>query len=127
MSEKIADFQLHHVNTTYEHTGGKTLRASVNWKSEGEMDHYGAGFGTLILEHDMENPNAESGACTWQGEGFRPDGERGMGHHSGTWETKGTNTWSVRMEGWDSFDGDVVIEGEISLAELTFSGSTYRK
>ena len=49
MSEKIADWTLHHVNTSYERTAEKSLKAVSNWKTDGDIDHYGAGFGTLIV------------------------------------------------------------------------------
>jgi hypothetical protein len=49
-----------------------------------------------------------------------------MGYFDGTWEASGGNVWKVAMEGWDSLDGKLRLEGEISLAELTFSGTNYR-
>jgi hypothetical protein len=89
VSEKIADWALHHVNTTYERSGDKGLRAVSNWKTDGDIEHYGAGFGTLTVEHDMNNPNAKSGSCSWQGEAFLPNGDRLMGYFDGTWEALG--------------------------------------
>ena len=126
MSEKIADWALHHVNTSYERSGDKGLRAVSNWKTDGDIEHYGAGFGTLTVEHDMNNPNAKSGNCSWQGEAFLPNGDRLMGYFDGTWEASGGNVWKVSMEGWDSLDGNQRLEGEISLAELMFRGTNYR-
>jgi len=49
-----------------------------------------------------------------------------MGYFDGTWEALGGNIWKVSMEGWDSLDGNIRLEGEISLAELTFKGTNYR-
>ena len=49
-----------------------------------------------------------------------------MGHHDGTWEASGGNIWRASMTGWDSLDGNVRLECELSLAELTFKGTTYR-
>ena len=63
---------------------------------------------------------------TKQCEAFLPDGNRAMGYFDGTWEALGGNIWKVSMEGWDSLDGDIRLEGEISLAELTFKGINYR-
>ena len=126
MSEKIADWTLHHVNTSYERTAERSLRAVSNWKTDGDIEHYGAGFGTLVVEQDMNDPNAKSGTCSWQGEAFLPNGDRLMGAHEGTWDASGGHIWKVTMEGWDSLDGNIRLEGEISLADLTFTGTSYR-
>ena len=126
MGEKIADWVLHHVNTSYERTAERSLRAVSNWKTDGDVEHYGAAFGTMIIEQDMNDPNAKSGTCTWQGECFLPTGDRLMGAHEGTWEALGGNIWKISLKGWDSLDGNIRLEGEISLAELTFKGASYR-
>ena len=126
MSEKIGDFTLHHVNNTYDRSGDKTLRTHVNWELREEHEIWGTGFGTLIVEHDMENPNATSGKCSWQGEAFQPDGNRVMGQQEGTWETSGEHNWKTTLEGWDSQHGAVRTEGVISLENLTWSGTTYK-
>ena len=126
MSEKIGDFALHHVNNTYDRSGDKTLRTHVNWELKEQHEVWGTGFGTLIVEHDMNNPNAKSGECSWQGETFQPDGNRTMSWQEGTWETTDEHTWLVNMKGWDSLHGDLRSEGVISLADLTFSGSVYK-
>ena len=49
-----------------------------------------------------------------------------MGAHEGTWDASVGHIWKVTMEGWDSLDGNVRLEGEISLADLTFKGTSYR-
>ena len=104
----------------------RSLRAVSNWKTDGDIEHYGAGFGTMIIQQDMNDPNAKSGTCSWQGECFLPSGDRLMGAHEGTWEALGGNIRKVSLEGWDSLDGNIRLEGEISLAELTFKGASYR-
>ena len=49
-----------------------------------------------------------------------------VNNYSRLTEPLGGNFWKVSMEGWDSFDGKLRLEGEISLAELTFLGTNYR-
>ena len=49
-----------------------------------------------------------------------------MGAHGGIWEALGGNIWKISLKVWDSLDGNIRLEGEISLAELTFKGASYR-
>ena len=49
-----------------------------------------------------------------------------MEAHEGIWEALGGNIWKISLKGWDSLDGNIRLEGEISLAELTFKGASYR-
>ena len=74
----------------------------------------------------MNDPNAKSGTCSWQGECFLPSGDRLMGAHGGIGEALGGNIWKISLKVWDSLDGNIRLEGEISLAELTFKGASYR-
>ena len=74
----------------------------------------------------MNDSNAKSGTCSWQGEYFLPSGDRLMEAHEGIWEALGGNIWKISLKGWDSLDGNIRLEGEISLAELTFKGASYR-
>ena len=52
MSEKIADFELKHRGTSYSQNDDGNLVATVNWETEGDMDVYGAVYGTLTVIHD---------------------------------------------------------------------------
>ncbi|MEE2641472.1 MAG: hypothetical protein VX768_12660 [Planctomycetota bacterium] len=125
MAEKICDFELHHVNNTYDRQGDKLL-VHVNWKTVSEIEVYGAVFGTLIVEHDMKQPNAEKGNCRWQGEAFLPDGSRAMGWQEGTWETTADHVWKLTMEGWDSLSGNLRTESEMKLETLVWKGTCFR-
>ena len=126
MPEKICDFALQHVSNTYDRNGDKLL-VHVNWKTDADIDVYGAVFGTLIVEHDMKNPNAKSGACRWQVETFMADGTRVMGWQEGTWETTDEHTWALKMEGWDSLSGDLRTESEMKLETLRWEGAVYKR
>ena len=90
------------------------------------MDVYGAVYGTLTVIHDYDNPDADSGTCSWAGEGFAPDGTKTIGFQSGTWEKAGNHQWSLKMTGKDSREGDVSTESHIALETLTWSGSVYK-
>ena len=125
MAEKICDFEFHHINNTYNRDGD-TLRVHVNWKTDTDIEKYGAVMGTLTVEHDMTNPNATSGSCQWQGEAFLPDGSRAMGWAEGTWETTGDHVWTLKMEGWDSLSGKMQSESVMQLETLTWKGTSYK-
>ena len=63
MSEKVSDFELKHKASSYsEGEGGKLISIS-NWETEGDVDVYGAVYGSLKVVHDINNPDAESGTC----------------------------------------------------------------
>ena len=126
MSEKIADFELKHRGTSYSQNDDGNLVATVNWETEGDMDVYGAVYGTLTVIHDYDNPDADSGPCSWAGEGFAPDGTKTIGFQSGTWEKAGNHLWSLKMTGKDSREGDVSTESHIALETLTWAGSVYK-
>ena len=126
MSEKIADFELKHRGTSYSQNDDGNLVATVNWETEGDMDVYGAVYGTLTVIHDYNNPDADSGTCSWACEGFAPDGTKTIGFQSGTWEKAGNHQWSLKMTGKDSREGDVSTESHIALETLTWSGSVYK-
>ncbi len=61
MSEKIADFKNNHKGTSFaEGEDGKLIEIS-NWESDGDIDVYGAVYGSLKVVHDINDPDADSG------------------------------------------------------------------
>ena len=102
MGEKIADFELKHKGTSYSQNNDGNLVATVNWETEGDMEVYGAVYGTLTVVHSYSDPDANSGECSWAGEGFSTDGTKTIGFQSGTWEKAGNHEWSLKMTGKDS-------------------------
>ena len=115
MSEKVSDFELKHKASSYsEGEGGKLISIS-NWETEGDVDVYGAVYGSLKVVHDINNPDAESGTCSWAGEGFLPDGSKTIGFLSGTWEKAGNHVWKLSMTGRDSAVGSTRVESTIAL------------
>tara|TARA_B110000259_G_C13790989_1_gene312605 strand:+ start:56 stop:481 length:426 start_codon:yes stop_codon:yes gene_type:complete len=125
MSEKIADFRNAHKGTSYAKNAQGKLVAQSNWESVSEIDLYGAVYGTLTVEADINDPDANSGECSWAGEGFSPDGTRTVGFQSGTWEKIGNHKWALKMAGKDSKSGAVYTESEIELETLIWSGTVY--
>ena len=107
MREKIADFKNAHKGTSYARNAQGKLVAQSNWESISEIELYGAVYGTLTVEADINEPDANSGECSWAGEGFSPDGTRTVGFQSGTWEKIGNHKWSLKMTGKDSKSGGV--------------------
>ena len=91
------------------------------------MAVYGAVFGTLTVVHNYSDPDADSGECSWAGEGFSPDGTKTIGFQSGTWEKTGNHKWSLKMTGQDSWEGPIYTESHISLETLTWSGTVYKQ
>ena len=125
MKEKIADFSNAHKGTSYAKNAQGKLVAQSNWESVSEIDLYGAVYGTLTVEADINDPDANSGACSRAGEGFSPDGTRTVGFQSGTWEKVGNHKWALKMAGKDSKSGAVYTESEIELETLIWSGTVY--
>jgi len=126
MSEKIADFEVKHKGSSYEDGGDGKLISTSNWETEAEIEVYGAVFGTLKVIQDINDPDADSGECSWSGEAFMPDGTKAIGFQSGTWEKAGNHVWKLSMTGRDSKEGAVRTESTIALETLTWSGTVYR-
>lgn len=125
MSEKIADFTNVHKGSSFaEGEDGKLIEIS-NWESDGDVAVYGAVYGSLRVVHDISDPDADRGMCTWAGEAFLPDGTKTIGFLSGTWEKAGNHVWKLNMTGRDSRVGPTRVESTITLETLTWSGSVY--
>ena len=126
MSEKVADFELKHKASAYsEAENGKLINIS-NWETDADMDVYGAVYGSLRVEHDINDPDADTGECSWAGEGFLPDGTKTIGFLSGTWEKAGKHVWKLSMTGRDSAAGNTRVESTIALETLTWTGTVYK-
>ena len=125
MREKLADFRHAHKGTSYTQSEKSNLVTKSNWESVSEMDIYGAVYGTLTVEVDFNDPDADSGECTWAGEAFAPDGTRTVGFQSGTWEKIGNHKLLLKMTGKDSKSGAGFTESEIELETLIWSGTVY--
>ena len=126
MSEKVADFELKHKASAYsEAENGKLINIS-NWETDVDMDVYGAVYGSLRVVHDINDPDADTGKCSWAGEGFLPDGTKTIGFLSGTWEKAGKHVWKLSMTGRDSAAGNTRVESTIALETLTWTGTVYK-
>ena len=126
MSEKVADFELKHKASAYsEAENGKLINIS-NWETDADMDVYGAVYGSLRVVHENNDPDADTGECSWAGEGFLPDGTKTIGFLSGTWEKAGKHVWKLSMTGRDSAAGNTRVESTIALETLTWTGTVYK-
>ena len=126
MSEKVADFELKHKASAYsEAENGKLINIS-NWETDADMDVYGAVYGSLRVVHDINDPDADTGECSWAGEGFLPDGTKTIGFLSGTWEKAGKHVWKLSMTGRDSAAGITRVESTIALETLSWTGTVYK-
>ena len=47
MSEKIAEVSMNFINTVYSTDSNGRIVKQINWKSDGDLDVYGEGHGTL--------------------------------------------------------------------------------
>ena len=61
MSEKVADFELKHKGSSYSEGEDGKLISTSNWETEGDLDVYGAVYGSLKVVHDINDPDADSG------------------------------------------------------------------
>jgi hypothetical protein len=127
MSEKLSEVTLKHVSTIYSTNSNGQVVKRIGWESEGELEVYGEGGGTLTVIENMNEANADSGACSWVGEAFLPDGTRGLGISEGTWAKVGSHKWNIVFEGEDSIVGKMRFEGEIELATRTFTCTVYSR
>ena len=126
MSEKVADFELKHKASAYsEAENGKLINIS-NWETDADMDVYGAVYGSLRVVHDINDPDADTGECSWAGEGFLPDGTKTIGFLSGTWEKACKHVWKLNMTGRDSAAGNTRVESTIALETLTWTRTVYK-
>ncbi|MDG2251751.1 MAG: hypothetical protein P8N11_12985 [Gammaproteobacteria bacterium] len=126
MAEKIADFELKHKGSSFSRDGDDNLVEKSNWESEGDMEIYGAVYGSLTVTWNINDPDVDSGEISWAGEGFLPDGSRVIGFQEGTWKKDGKHEWELSMRGRDSKEGNITTESHISLETLTWSGSVFR-
>ena len=88
---KKAHFELKHQGTACSQSSDENLVASVNWETEGDMEVYDVVYGTLTVVHNYSDPDANSGECSWAGEGFAPDGTKTIGFQLGTWGKAGNH------------------------------------
>ena len=127
MSEKIADFSLNHIGTTYTRNEEGQVVSYLNF--EGEVSAYGGVYGTMKVIEKFTEATATSGKCTWVGEAFNEDGTRLFGDGEGTWEqTPPDHDYKIIMEGEESTERKTRSERAIIFGEPSrFEGTVYTR
>jgi hypothetical protein len=92
-------------------------------------DGTASGFGNIMgtLAFPLPESGATSGACSWTGQGFPPDGPWTSSSGEGTWEqVEGKFAWKVSILALEISDGRVISsEGELDLEARTFNGQMF--
>ncbi len=126
MSEKIADFSLDGVSSTYTRNEEGQVVSYSNFK--GEVSAYGGVYGTLKVVENFKEATATKGTCSWIGEALNEDGTRIFGEGEGTWEqTAPDHNYKIVMEGQESSGRKTRSEGVLIIGESRYVGSVYTR
>lgn len=127
MSEKIGTFEFAHVANTYTADDNNRIMNYSSWR--GAAEGYGTVYGTLafgpIALGDM-NEKLQGGPIKWVGQGFLEDGTSVGGVGTGTWKKDPNgHAWHTEMIVEISDGSRIKSVGQIALATLMFTGTTY--
>ena len=126
MAEKITDFSLKHMGSSYSRNANNQVVSTIDFS--GEVSVYGGVFGSLTFVENFNEADAKSGTCSWLGEAMLEDGTRIFGSLDGTWnQVEGKHIYKITMEGEESTGRKTRSEGEIALGTLIYSGSVYTR
>ena len=128
MAEKIGEFAMRHVVSSYSKDANGNLNARSDWKGAGTSAALGQAqiFGSFTTSAPLSDGNAKSGAIEFVGESFLEDGTTVANVADGTWEKpENEHSWHIIMEGKNSLGHARRYEGTADLETLTFSGEIY--
>lgn len=114
------EFAFKHLGNMYAKNEDGVVVAYANY--EGEATDFGTVMGTMSFP--LPESGAKSGACTWTGQAFPPDGAWTSSSGDGTWEQiEGKHAWKISLPKIELSDGSILqSEGEIDLEARTFNG-----
>ena len=123
MADSVGAFSHQMKNYSFTKANDDTLVAVVDF--EGTAEGFGTVFSTLRVP--IPTAGAQSGSCTWMGQGFPADRASVTGVGDGTWEqVADQNRWKLSIPVMDLSDGSRIrCEGEIDLAARTFKGQMF--
>ena len=120
MADAIGEFTLKHIGNAYRKNDDGVVVAYANY------DGTASGFGTVMgtLSFPLPESGANSGTCSWTGQGFPPDSPWTTSSGEGTWEQiEGRYAWKISIPAIEISDGRAIrSEGELNLEARTFNG-----
>ena len=128
MAEKIGEFSMEHVVTSYSRNANGDIVSTTDWKGSGSSTTLGGAqvFGTFISAAPLSASNEKSGEIEFIGESFLENGTQIGNVASGSWEkAENEHSWKISMEGENSLGHKRRYEGTVDLENLIFNGEIY--
>ena len=128
MAEKIGEFSMEHVVTSYSRNANGDIVSTTDWRGSGSSTTLGSAqvFGSFISAAPLSESNAKSGKIEFIGESFLENGTQIGSVASGTWEkAESEHAWKIVMDGENSLGHQRRFEGTVDLETLVFKGEIY--
>jgi hypothetical protein len=128
MAEKIGEFAMEHVVTSYSKNANGDIVSTTDWRGSGSSTTLGSAqvFGSFISAAPLSESNAKSGEIEFIGESFLENGTQIGSVASGTWEkAESEHAWKIVMDGENSLGHQRRFEGTVDLETLVFKGEIY--
>ena len=128
MAEKIGEFSMEHVVTSYSKNANGDIVSTTDWRGSGSSTTLGVAqvFGSFISAAPLSESNAKSGEIEIIGESFLENGTQIGNVASGTWEkAESEHSWEIAMDGENSLGHKRLFEGTVDLESLVFNGEIY--
>ena len=128
MTEKIGEFTMEHVVSSYSRNTNGDIVATSDWKGSGSSTTLGGAqvFGTFITAAPLSESDAKSGTIEFVGESFLENGSVIGSVAEGTWaKEEGEHSWKIVVDGENSLGHSRRYEGTVDLNTLIFNGTIY--
>ena len=128
MAEKIGEFSMEHVVSSYSRNADGDIVSKTDWRGSGSSTTLGSGqvFGSFISAAPLSESNVKSGEIEFIGYSFLDNGTQIGSVASGTWEkAEGEHSWKIAMDGENSLGHKRRFEGTVDLESLVFNGEIY--
>ena len=128
MAEKIGEFSMEHVVSSYSRNTNGDIVSTTDWRGSGSSTTLGSAqvFGSFISAAPLSESNAKSGEIEFIGESFLENGTQVGSVASGTWEkAESEHAWKIVMDGENSLGHQRRFEGAVDLETLVFKGEIY--
>ena len=128
MTEKIGEFTMEHVVSSYSRDTNGDIVSTTDWRGSGSSTTLGGGqvFGSFISTAPLSESNAKSGEIEFIGESFLDNGTQIGSVASGSWEkAENEHSWKIVMDGENSLGHQRRFEGTVDLETLVFNGEIY--
>ena len=128
MVEKIGEFSMKHVVTSYSRNANGDIVSTTDWRGSGSSTTLGGAqvFGSFISAAPLAESNAKSGEIEFIGESFLENGTQIGNVASGTWKkSENEPSWEILMDGENSLCHKRRYEGTVYLENLIFNGEIY--